>query len=361
MRRLWGITVLLLAAGCREAELQPAEAPEAPPEVGVLKVHLEPIAESVELPGRVVASRSADVRPQVNGVIRRRLFEEGSTVAAGQVLFEIDDAAYRSAHALAQAQLQRAEVKLASLVKTHRRNQDLLAQGMVSRQFYEDSEAALAQAGADRDAARAQAASAGVDLERTRVRAPIAGRIGRALASEGALATQGQDAPLAQIVQIDPVWVDLVQAQPSPQLKGVPVRLRLDGTAARTHTGELLFSEAWVDPATGAATLRARVPNPKGELLPGMFVRAELPQARWPQAARLPFAAVQPGNGGHATVWVLDARQTVQPREVQASALKDGDWAVHAGLHDGDMVLVDGLRRTAPGRQVRPATVATAR
>lgn len=351
----------LMATGCREAELQSPEAAEAPPEVGVLTVRLQPIAETVELSGRVVASRAADVRPQVNGVIRRRLFEEGSTVAAGQVLFEIDDAAYRGAHAQAQAQLQRAEVRLASLVKTHQRNQDLLAQGMVSRQFHEDSQAALDQARADRDAAHAQAASAGVELERTRVRAPIAGRIGRALASEGSLATQGQEAPLAQVVQIDPVLVDLQAPQSTDGTSpadGAAVQLRLENGTVHPQVGTLLFREAWADPGSGAVTLRVRVPNPQGRLLPGMFVRAELPRAAWPQAVRLPFAALQPGAGGRGSVWVVGAQQAVQVREVQAAAQKDGGWLVHAGLQDGDTVLVDGLRRAAPGQRVRPVAVA---
>ena len=357
------LIALALLAGCRDPELQHAQAAETPPEVGVLTVKLEAITESVELPGRVVASRSADVRPQVNGVIRRRLFEEGSAVAAGQVLFEIDDAAYRGAHAQAQAQLQRAEVRLASLVKTHQRNLDLLAQGMVSRQFHDDSEAALDQAKADRDAARAQAASAGVDLERTRVRAPIAGRIGRALVSEGALATQAQEAPLAQIVQVDPVLLDLQAPGHDATAPGEhgPVRLRLEDGAAYPQLGTLLFREAWADPGSGAVTLRVRVPNPQGRLLPGMFVRADLPRAPWPQAVRLPFAAVQSGAGGQGTAWVLGPQQAVQPREVQAAAQKDGGWVVHAGLRDGDTVLVDGLRRVAPGQRVRPVAVVATR
>lgn len=354
----------LLAAGCGETELKPGEAAEAPPEVGVQTVHLQALAETVELTGRVLASRAADVRPQVNGLIRRRLFEEGGTVSAGQVLFEIDDAAYRGAHAQALAQLQRAEVRLASLMKTHQRNQELLAQGMVSRQFHEDSEAALAQAAADRDAARAQAASAGVELERTRVRAPISGRIGRALASEGSLATQGQEAALAQVVQIDPVMVDLQAPQMADSVApadGARVRLRLEDGAAYPLPGMLLFREAWADPGSGTVTLRVRVPNPRGQLLPGMFVRAELPRAAWPRAVRLPYAAVQPGADGRGTVWVLGPQQAVQPREVQAAAQKGGDWLVHAGLHDGDTVLVDGLRRVAPGQRVRPVAAVAAR
>lgn len=364
----------LILVGCDVATSGGAEAPvgesEGQPDgrsalkVAVLTVRLQTVDQQVELPGRVVAMRSAEVRPQVSGLVRRRLFDEGSQVREGQLLYELDDAAYRAAHARAQAQMRKAEAAVRSLSRTVQRSAELLVIEGVSRQEHEDSESALAQAEAELASAQAALASAQVDLDHTRIRAPIGGRIGRALVTEGALVTQGQAVPMAQIVQLDPVMVDMVQ--PSQELlawrrqgrarqqrQATPVDLQLEDGSRYPHAGELHLSEVNVDPAAGAVTLRARVPNPEGWLMPGMFVRAQLHQTQWPQSVLLPYAAVQRRPDGRHSVWVLGADQAVQERLVEVPAQLDGRWLVSGGLHEGEKVVVEGGRHVSSGQQVR--------
>jgi membrane fusion protein, multidrug efflux system len=379
MRHAWqhiGLVLLGLGslAACGDAPSGEDTAGAAPPvEVGVLTLQAQAAQHHVTLPGRVVALRSAEVRPQVSGIVRRRLFEEGSQVQAGQVLFELDDASYQAAQAQAQAQLDKADARVASLSRTLKRSTELMALEGVSRQEHEEAEAALVQAEAERAAARAALRVAQVDLERTRLRAPIAGRIDRAGVSEGALVTQGQTTALATIVQLDPVWVDVVQpsqellawrqraATPAP---ATPVRIRLEDGSQHPQLGELRLREASVDPAAGTVTLRARVPNPEHWLLPGMYVRAELALAQWSDALLLPAPALHTLADGRRVVWVVDAHNRAQERSVQVDALVQGRWRVREGLRAGERVVVEGTQRVSPGQAVKvrawPAVAASA-
>lgn len=369
MQGAWQRRGLMLAClgslmACGEAPPTSPPGADGPPavDVGVLTLQAQPAQQRVALPGRVVALRSAEVRPQVTGIVRRRLFEEGSQVQAGQVLFELDDASYQAAHAQAQAQLERADARVASLSRTARRSAELIALEGVSRQEHEDAESALAQAEAERTAARAALRAAQVDLERTRLRAPIAGRIDRAGVSEGALVTQGQATALATIVQLDPVWVDIVQ--PSQELltwrqreastpQATPVRIRLEDGSLHAQAGELRLREASVDPSAGSVTLRARVPNPEHWLLPGMYVRAELALAHWDAALLLPAPALHTLADGRRVVWVVDAQNRAQERSVQVDVLVQGRWRVRQGLSAGDRVVVEGSQRVAPGQVLK--------
>lgn len=359
-----GAGALLGLVACSAESHTGASVGPGPVEVGVIDVRMEEVVRHVELPGRVVAFRAAEVRPQVSGIVMRRLFEEGGQVQAGDVLFELDDAIYRAAHAQAEALLRKAKDHVDSLGRTARRSAELMALDGISRQAHEDAEAALRQAQAERDVAQAALMTAKLELERTRIRAPIAGRIGRALVSEGALVTREQDQALAHIVQLDPVAVDVVQ--PGRELLSMSgsgelghelntVRILLDDGTPYPWPGELRFSEARVEQATGVVTLRVRAPNPEGRLLPGMFVRAELAQKRWPQAILLPYQALRPRAEGRATVWVVGPEERVEERLVHAQTLVRGGWLVSEGLLLGERVIVEGGSKVAAGDVVKVA------
>jgi membrane fusion protein (multidrug efflux system) len=285
------------------------------------------------------------------------------------VLYALDDASYRAAHGVAEANLARAQAKAASLKRSLQRQADLLRIDGVSRQEYEDTESAVAQAGAEVSAARAALDAARVDLERTRIRAAISGRIGRSSVSEGALVTRDQQAALSSIVQLDEVYVDIVQPsqelvrlQQQRQAGGLQaasarVRLRMEGGIPYAHSGSLRFNEVSVDPASGAVTLRARFPNPEGLLMPGMYVRASVEQGVAPQALLVPHQGLEHDEQGQARVLVVNAQARVEARPVQADTLVDGQWVVRSGLRAGEQVIVEGRRRVEVGQSVKPVPI----
>ena len=321
-----------------------------------------------ELPGRTEASRAAQVRARVAGIVQQQQFREGSDVKAGQALFQIDAAPFNAALASAQAAQARAEANLMQAQAQATRYKPLLDANAISQQDYVNAVAAQKLAEADVAAGKAAVQTAQINLGYASVTAPIAGRIGRALVTEGALVGQGEATQLALVQQIDPMYVNIAQpvadvlrlraALASGQLKGtgqvVPVRIVLDDGSVYPQPGRLIFSDLTVDPGSGQITLRAEVPNPKGLLLPGMYVRARMEQSAMEGAILLPQQAVQRSAQGDS-VMVVGGDGLVASRPVKVSVAKDGQWVVLEGLKAGEQVMVDGfqkLRGKAPVKAV---------
>jgi membrane fusion protein (multidrug efflux system) len=358
-----GLALTLVVAGC--AGKQPAKTPP-PPQAGYVVVGAEAVPLDVELVGRTNAYETADVRPQVNGVILARRFVEGSIVRAGQTLYEIDPSLYRAAVAQAEANLANAQATRADAEAKAARYKPLAAIDAVSKQDYSDAVALAQQAQAQVKQTAAALDTAKINLRFTQVPAPITGRIGRSLVTTGALVSNAQTTALATISRLDPIFVDIQQS--SAELlalrqelsKGgvmpaeAPVRLTLEDGTAYPHPGKLEFAESIVDPSTGSVTLRARFPNPDNLLLPGMFVRARLAQAVAPNAILVPQAAVARDPQGDAAVMLLDSGDHVVRREIVIQHTVGDKWLVTRGLAPGERVITEGLNRVKPGQQVRP-------
>jgi membrane fusion protein, multidrug efflux system len=372
--RVLAAPLALLALGLLTAcgDSKPA-GPQQATEVAVLTLAPRSVSITDELPGRTTAFRVAEVRPQVSGIVQKRLFTEGGEVRAGQQLLQIDPATYRANLSAAEAALKRAEAQLVSAKLLEERYTPLIAANAVSRQDFDDAVAAHAQAQAEVAAASAQVESARINVVYTQVLSPIEGRIGRALVTEGALVTAGQAQPLALVQQLDPIYVDI--AQSSAQIlrlqrqlaEGVlqkddknqaEVVLTLEDGRPYSQRGKLQFSEVSVDPGTGAVVLRAIFPNPKRELLPGMFVRAQLTQGQRKEALMVPQRGVTRNQRGEATVLVVGADNKIAERVVTADRVIDNEWLVTAGLAAGDRVVVDGLQKVRQGAVVRAVEVA---
>lgn len=360
----------LLAACSRGAEAPAAAQAPPPPEVGVITVQPENVGLFVELPGRTEASRVAQVRARAAGILQRRLFREGSDVRAGQRLFEIDAAPYRAALASAQAALARSQANLMQARAQAERYKPLVEANAVSQQEFIAAQASFKQAEADVAASRAAVQVAQINLGYASVAAPISGRIGRALVTEGALVGQGEATQLAVVQQIDPMYVNFTQSAADA------LRLRADIASGRYRSaggsgsnaaavsvlmedgsvypqrGRLLFSDLTVDPSSSQITLRAEVPNPKGDLLPGLFVRVRLEQAQAPSAILLPQQAVQRGSDGDS-VKVVGADGKVVTRPVKISLGRQGRWVVLDGLSGGEQVVVDGFQKLRPNAPVK--------
>jgi membrane fusion protein (multidrug efflux system) len=349
------IAATLMLAGCSNQDSQSQQQTPVP-QVGVYQVTSEPLALSSSLPGRTRAWRTAEVRPQVNGIIEERLFTEGSVVEQGAVLYQIDDATYQAALARANANLVNAR-SLAS------RYENLVGSRSISRQQYDDALAALRSAEAEYQASR-------INLDYTRVTAPITGKISRSRVSEGALVTNGQQQAMATITQLDPIYVDIVQ--PVTRLldlqnavarglietdinDDVEVSLVLENGEGYGHKGVLKFSEVVVDEGTGSVTLRAEFPNPDGKLLPGMFVRALVEEGTRPDAILVPQQAVTRDTRGVPNVWVVTAEDTVERRPIETARTVGNTWLVNSGLQDGETVVTEGIQRLAPGVAVQAA------
>lgn len=345
-----------------------APAAPPPPAVGVVTVAPATVGLVTELPGRTEASRTAQVRARVAGILQQRSFREGSDVKAGQVLFSIDPAPYRATLASAQAQLARAEANVMQAQAQAERSKPLFEAKAISQQEFVNANAALKQAEADVATARASIQTAQINLGYATVTAPIAGRIGRALVTEGALVGQGEATPLALVQQIDPMLVNITQpvadvlrlraAIAEGRLKSAggqstPVRIVLDDGSELPVVGKLLFSDLSVDPSSGQITLRAEVPNPRGALLPGMYVRARLEQATAAGAVLLPQQAVQRGTQGD-TVKVVAPDGKVADRPVKVGLAKEGQWVVLEGLKPGEKVMVDGFQKLRGPGPVTP-------
>lgn len=362
----------LLLAGCGKPATAPASAPAA--EVIAATLHPETVTLTRELPGRTAAYVIAEVRPQVSGIVKRRLFTEGANVTAGQVLYEIDDSTPRADLGSAKAALARARAA-AELARLNAARASALAEtDAVSRQDYESAVATHQQAQAEILAAEAAVARAEVTLGYTRVTSPIAGRIGKSSVTEGALVTANQAGALATVQQLAPIYVDVTQSS----REWLELRRELDaGTLSRTetpvtimledgtryaHPGKLEFTEVAVDPATGAIALRITVPNPDNLLLPGMYVRAVIGTAVREQAVLVPQQGIARDPRGNTTAMIVSAAGTVELRPVHVSRTIGDKWLVESGLAAGDRVIVQGLQKIRPGMPVKAveATAASA-
>lgn len=345
---------LLTGCGSGEAQQKPASPAAAPPppEVDVVTVAAGPAVLTQDLPGRLQAYRTAQVRARVEGIVEKRLFAEGSDVKAGDTLFQIDARNYQAAYHSA-----RADVAVAR--QTVERYRSIVEAKAISQQEYDLAEARLKQS--ETALSRAQ-----LDLENTHVPAPIAGRIGRAQVTEGALVGKGEATLLATIEQLDPIYVNftqpgadmlrLRQAIKSGKLRraeSASVELLLEDGSAYPKTGRIFFTDMSVDPSTGAVSLRAEFPNPQRELLPGMFVRLRFPQAQADHAIRVPQRAVQAGPQGQF-VMIVTPDGKAAPLPVKTGGMAGGDFIVAEGLKGGEQVIVNGLQKARPGTQVTP-------
>ncbi len=352
------LSLAALTVGC-QSEATPQEPEQPIPEVGVVTLQAEAFTLTTELPGRTAAYRVAEVRPQVDGIVQKRLFKEGSEVKAGEQLYQIDDAVYQSAFKSAKAQ----HLSSKSLFD---RYDVLIKEQAVSRQAYDEARATHLQAEASLD--RAQ-----IDLRYTRVMAPISGRIGRSVASEGSLVTTGQATAMATIQQLDPIYVDVTQ--PARDLMSLrrdleqgrlqragdnaaKVVLRLEDGSEYEHQGELEFSEVSVDAGTGSVVLRAVFPNPDRLLMPGLFVHAQLVAGTRENAILAPQQGIARTPRGGTTALVVNADNIVELREVKVERTVGNRWLVSEGLEPGDQLITEGLQFVGPGAQVRvvPAT-----
>jgi len=361
----------LLLAACGAKPPEPAGPPGGgmpPVEVGVLTIAPHTIGLVTELPGRLEASRVAQVRARVAGILQKRLFREGSDVKAGQPLFEIDSAPYRAALASAEASLARAQANLTQAAAQAERYQPLLEANAISKQEYVNAVAAQKQAEADVAAAKAALQTAQINLGYASVTAPIAGRIGRTLVTEGALVGQGEATQLALVQQINPLYVNFTQstaevlrlrkAVESGKFKraaaadATGVRVVLEDGTEYARAGKLLFADLSVDPTSGQIMLRAELPNPEGALLPGMYVRVRLQQAQASAVFQLPQQAVTRSGSGDS-VMVVGADGKVAPRAIKVGSIQDGQWTVLEGLKAGEQVMVDGFQKLRPGAPVK--------
>ena len=341
--------------------------PMPPPQVGYVVLRPEPVTLVNELPGRVSALESSDVRPQINGIVRRRDFVEGSMVRAGQVLYEIEDAPYRAALLNAQGQLAQAEANIRSTELQADRYRQLVAVNGVSQQDADNAAAAAAQAKAIVVAQRGALNAAQVNLAFTRIRAPISGRIGRSLITPGALVQTGQASALATIQRIDQVYVDLTQsAAELLNLRnaiqggqaGTRVQLVLPNGAVYPIDGQMRFADVTVDPTTGAVVVRATFDNPNGVLLPGLYVRARLTEGVLPNALLAPQAGVTRNERGQAVALVVGPGDTVAQRTIETGPAIGDKWLIRSGLKPADKLIVDGLLNLRPGAKVTPRPAA---
>jgi membrane fusion protein (multidrug efflux system) len=355
-----------LLAACGDKPAATASAPP-PPEVGIVTVAPTRLALTTELPGRLEASRVAQVRARVPGIVLKRTFTEGSNVKAGEVLFRIDPAPLQATFASTQATVAKAEANLAQSTLKVQRYKPLVDTNAISKQEFDDALTAQKQATADLATAKATRQSAGLNLGYATVTAPIAGRIGRAQVTEGALVGQGEATPLATVQQVDPIYVNLTQsstdilrlrrAMASGKLQAAGqnaarVTLVTEDGQVYPQSGKLLFSDLSVDESSGAITLRAEFPNPGRFLLPGMYVRARLEQAVNDAALTVPQQAVQRTTDG-ATVLVVGADNKVTARPIKTETSQGNLAIVSAGLNPGDRVIVEGLQKAKPGSTVK--------
>ena len=364
------VTLSLLAACGQQAAQGAGPGGGAPPpaEVGVVTVAPKAVGLATELPGRLEASRVAQVRARAAGILQKRLFTEGSDVKAGQPLFLIDSAPYQAAAASAQAVLARAQANLTQASAQAERYKPLMEANAISKQDFINAVAAQKSAEADVASAKASVQTAQINLGYASVSAPIAGRIGRALVTEGALVGQGEATQLAVVQQINPMYVNFTQsttdvlrlrkAVESGQFKragalGASVRIVLEDGSDYGQPGKLLFTDLTVDPTSGQVTLRAEVPNAAGLLLPGMYVRVRLEQAQAEAGIVVPQQAVTRGSTGDS-VMVVAADGKVLPRPVKIGTSVDGQWVVLDGLKAGEQVMVDGFQKLRGNAPVKP-------
>ena len=357
----------LLAAGC--AKKAPAPAAPAPIEVGVVTIAPQAVTLTRELPGRTSAFRVAEVRARVSGIVLKRLFTEGADVKEGQALYQIDPAPYQAALDSARATLARAEANATSTRLQEQRSKQLLEAKAISQQDFDNALASLQAGEADIASAKAALQTAEINLGYTSVISPVSGRIGRSQVTEGAYVQAGAATLLATVQQLDPLYVDLTQSSTEvlrlrralaegklqrTDSGDARVQLLLDDGRAYAQEGALQFSDVTVDPSTSSITLRAIFPNPQGDLLPGMFVRARLAEGSAPDAILVPQFAVSRNAQGDAVALVVGAESKVESRVIQTSRSLGNQWLVSSGLAAGDQVIVENIQRIRPGVVVKP-------
>ncbi|AHC82471.1 toluene efflux RND transporter periplasmic adaptor subunit TtgD [Pseudomonas asiatica] len=352
-RQLIPLAAIWLLVGCGKQET--VESTAVPPEVGVYTVKAQALTLTTDLPGRTSAYRVSEVRPQASGILQKRMFVEGAEVKQGEQLYQIDPRTY-------EALLARAEASLLTAQNLARRYERLLDTNAISQQQYDDAMATWKQAQAEAQMAR-------INMQYTKVLAPITGRIGRSAVTEGALVTNGQAQELATVTQLDPIYVDV--NQPITRLLGLKralesgrlqrvgdnqaqVSLTLDDGTPYPLKGVLKFSEVSVAPSTGSVTLRAEFPNPDHKLLPGMFVHALLNEGEQQAAILVPHQAVGRDARGVPTVWVVKPDNTVESREVQTLQTVGNAWLLGAGINDGERVITEGVQLARSGITVKP-------
>ncbi|PIE45834.1 MAG: efflux transporter periplasmic adaptor subunit [Gammaproteobacteria bacterium] len=355
---LLGVTLLFAhIANAEKSQGQEKQPPKLP--VGFVTVKPKPLSLTKNLPGRLAAVRDAVVRARVTGIVEKRFFQEGSYVRAGEQLFQIDDRPFRASLATAKAQLAQAQATRKLNAGDVKRYRSLLKSKAVSRQVYEQAQARLASANAAIESAKAAITQARLNIEYAKVTAPIDGYIGQADVTEGALVSAGSATQMAQIQQIDPLYINI--KQPATQIikikqmlikggvsikdvekMGIGVKVFFDDGTAYAHQGKLLFANVSSDPTTGEASLRAKLPNPDHLLMPGLYVRVEIPQAKIDNAVLLPQQAVTRGKTD--TVFVLNDDNTYTPRPIKVVQSQNNQWLVSDGLKAGERVIVDGMQ-----------------
>jgi membrane fusion protein (multidrug efflux system) len=362
------VLLACLLGACGGGKKPPGDA-KPPPEAGFVVLRAQRVPLTLTLPARTTAFEVSEVRPQVSGIIRARLFTEGATVRQGEVLYRIDPRVYESAASQARADLASAVATRDAARTRAGRLAELAKSGVVSKQDLLDAQAQADSAAAAAERARASLDAAQLNLGFTRVRAPIGGRIGRSMVTTGALVSSGQPEPLTTIQRLDPIFVDIQQSSTTlltfrRQLSGgdlarssAEVRLILEDGSRYARAGVLQFAESVVDPATGTVTVRARFPNPDGLLLPGMYVRAEFAPIEAREAILAPQQGISRDVKGNATAIVLNAANEPEVRQVVAERTVGDQWLVSRGLQDGDRLVIEGLGRIKPGQKVRPVAI----
>ncbi|MCE5242111.1 MAG: efflux RND transporter periplasmic adaptor subunit [Syntrophobacteraceae bacterium] len=364
---LVSVSSLLFMGGCQEGHGQQA-APVRIPEVATVVVEQQKVQLSTDLPGRTSPHLVAEIRPQVNGIIQKRLFKEGSDVKAGALLYQIDPAPFQAAYDSAKASLAKAQANLPSVQSRASRYKELLADKAVSRQDFDDAAAAMQQAQAEIEFWKAQVEAAHINLGYTRVTAPISGRIGKSTVTDGALVTAYQPLALATIQQLDPIYVDVTQSSAellrlrrnmetgqlsADRKNGKAVRILLEDGTDYPEEGVLQFADVTVDASTGSFNVRIIVPNPKSLLLPGMFVRAVVQEGIAEQAILVPQQGVSRNAKGEATALIVDEKETVQQRMLTLNRAIGNQWLVASGLCPGDRLVVEGMMNVRPGATVK--------
>lgn len=371
------VVIVLVAAGAYyfwshnkagDAAAAAAAGGRPPAEVNIVTIAPQSINFTKDLPGRTSSFKIAEIRPQVNGIITKRLYTEGSIVTEGQQLYQIDPATYEASLNSARANLMKAEATLKAAQAQFSRVKELVNIDGVSKQEYDNANASLDQGRADVAIAKAAVATAQINLDYTKVFSPISGRIGKSFVTEGALVTANQTTALATVQQLDPIYVDVTQSstelselrkQFETSAEKTPVTLLLDGnTRSYEKKGELQFSDVTVDQTTGSIQLRVLFPNPKQELLPGLFVHARIEQARNDAAILVPQKAITRNADGSVTVFVVGEGDKVSVAPIKVSQAIGDQWLVTEGLKGGERVIVEGLQKAAPNSVVKPVEVA---
>jgi membrane fusion protein (multidrug efflux system) len=364
--------IALLLTACGGGGKPPGGFGDMTPQVTVVTLKEQTVTLRRELPGRTNAYLVAEVRPQVGGVLKKRLFEEGSLVKAGQPLYEIDDAIYRAQLESAQASLAKADATVAAAQLAADRARELIKIDAVSRQEYDNAISSSGQATADVAAGKAAVANASVNLSYAHLTAPISGRIGKSSVTVGALVTANQTAAMATIQQLDPIYVDVNQAssewlhlkqeidsgRAQSGAADSPVTILLTDGRTYGQKGKLQFADITVDPTTGDFLLRAIVPNPNGELLPGMYVRALLDEGVLAKGVLAPQQGITRDPKGNATALIVNAQGKVETRDVKVSRTVGDQWLVDDGLASGDHVIIEGLQKVQPGMPVKSVEAA---